>query len=82
MSKKKQAIGEVFTNSTCRDLGHDWMSTTADNYRKCTRNQCKAAQRLVNREWVNAVKERPWIDPRIEWAKQAAMPKQASLFSR
>jgi hypothetical protein len=81
MSKKnKPSTDETYTNSTCRDLGHKWMSTTSDTYRKCCRNTCKAAQRLVNGQWVNVVQEKPWQDPRAEWAKRQAMPKQIALF--
>lgn len=34
---------EHFTNRICRDIGHDWMKTTADNYRTCQRDNCHAA---------------------------------------
>jgi hypothetical protein len=81
MNKKKKAQAETFTNSSCRDLGHAWAITTADNYRKCSRDKCKAAQRLVRGQWVNALQERPWTDPRIEWARKGTMPKQVALFS-
>jgi hypothetical protein len=46
--------GEIFSNSLCRDLGHDWRMTTAPNYRTCTRNKCRAAQRLHQGRWVDA----------------------------
>jgi hypothetical protein len=79
-NKHKPSTEEVFTNSTCRVLGHDWARTTADNYRRCQRNHCKATERLLNGVWVRALRERPWVDPRIGWARQAAQPQQTTLF--
>jgi len=38
-------------NRLCRDLGHSWMLTTAANYRVCTREDCRASERLVNGHW-------------------------------
>ena len=40
-------------NTTCRDAGHDWMSTTAANWRVCQREGCRASERLINGEWVS-----------------------------
>jgi hypothetical protein len=45
---------EIFSNSLCRDIGHDWRMTTAPNYRTCTRNKCRAAQRFHQGRWVDA----------------------------
>ncbi len=42
-------------NSTCRSTrDHDWIATTADNFRRCARSGCKAAQ-FRNKEGM-------WID--------------------
>ncbi len=69
------------TNSTCRDVGHDWQTTATTNYRLCQRHTCRAAQRLQDGVWINAVPERPWTDPVVASHKQHAMPQQNTLFS-
>jgi hypothetical protein len=38
--------------SLCKTLGHEWALTTADNYRRCLRESCRCAERLVNGTWV------------------------------
>ena len=38
--------------SKCELLGHDWMSTTADNFRQCQRVGCKWVERLGLSGWV------------------------------
>ncbi len=80
MSKKNKSTGETFANSLCRDIGHDWARTPAENYRTCQREQCRAAQRLVHGQWINAVPERPWTDPVVAYHKKHAMPQQNTLF--
>ena len=49
--RKQHAPAETFANSTCRDLGHDWMTTATANYRVCKREKCRASQRLVDGAW-------------------------------
>jgi hypothetical protein len=41
------------TNHACRDVGHDWHITTADTFRQCSRQDCKAVERLVYGSWVS-----------------------------
>jgi hypothetical protein len=48
-----QPVAETFTNSLCRDIGHDWKPTPVSNYRLCQRTKCKAAQRLHHGQWTN-----------------------------
>ena len=49
-----QTAAETFSNSLCRDIGHDWKTTTAPNYRTCQRAKCKAAQRFHHGRWMDA----------------------------
>jgi hypothetical protein len=49
-----QTTAETFTNSLCRDIGHDWKPTTVPDYRLCRRTTCKAAQRFHQGRWMNA----------------------------
>jgi hypothetical protein len=44
---------ETFTNSLCRDIGHDWKPTPVSNYRLCQRSKCKSAQRLHQGRWMD-----------------------------
>jgi len=46
--RKQTGTQHAFRNSTCRDLGHDWMTTTAANYRVCRREKCRASERLID----------------------------------
>jgi hypothetical protein len=48
-----QMVTETFTNSLCRDIGHDWKPTPVSNYRLCQRTKCKAAQRLHQGQWMD-----------------------------
>jgi hypothetical protein len=48
-----QPVAETFTNSLCRDIGHDWKPTPVSNYRLCQRGKCKAAQRLYHGRWTD-----------------------------
>jgi hypothetical protein len=48
-----QPPAETFTNSLCRDLGHDWKPTPVSNFRLCQRSKCKAAQRLHQGRWMD-----------------------------
>jgi hypothetical protein len=49
-----QTVAETFTNSLCRDIGHDWKPTAVSNYRLCQRTKCKAAQRFHQGQWMDA----------------------------
>lgn len=50
---RKQTTSQTNSrNSTCRNCGHDWMSTAA-NWRVCKREQCRASERLVDGQWVS-----------------------------
>jgi hypothetical protein len=48
-----QSATETFTNSLCRDIGHDWKPTPVSNYRLCQRGKCKAAQRFHQGRWID-----------------------------
>ena len=39
-------------NTSCVKYSHLWITTTADNFRRCERNGCNVVQRLVDGEWV------------------------------
>ena len=39
-------------SSLCKTIGHEWLLTTADNYRRCVRESCRCAERLVDGTWV------------------------------
>lgn len=80
MSKQNHPSSEVFPNSLCRDLGHEWLTTTAPNYRLCQREKCRAAERLEGGEWVNARQPRPWLDPLTAYEKRQALPRQSMII--
>ena len=63
---------EPVRNSLCRALGHEWAKTTADNYRRCQRSQCHAAQRFIGTRWVTVSARRP--------AQPSVQPQQAALW--
>jgi hypothetical protein len=50
-------------NGTCRDAGHDWMTTAAANWRVCQREGCRASERLVDGQWVSNAKLYTFHDP-------------------
>ncbi len=83
MARKQQqtAHTEHFANSLCRDAGHDWRSTTSEQYRVCQREQCKTVQRLQDGQWRVVTQDRPWNDPLVAYRKQHALPQQSALFS-
>jgi hypothetical protein len=57
---KRQATSSPLRNSLCRSVGHDWKVGGLDqHYRTCTREQCRAAERLVNGEWIDATRSQP-----------------------
>ena len=53
-STTDRPAAETFSNSLCRDIGHDWKTTTVSNYRLCQRTKCKAAQRFHQGRWMDA----------------------------
>lgn len=39
-------------NHLCQEIGHQWdAATVITDYRRCTRSECKTAQRLVRGTW-------------------------------
>ncbi|HYU74156.1 MAG TPA: hypothetical protein VEL31_15905 [Ktedonobacteraceae bacterium] len=81
MSNKKTAQPqEHFRNRLCRAVGHDWQSTTSNDYRVCQRDDCHAVQRCVRGQWRSVLHERQWTDPVEAWNKRAALPQQQALF--
>ena len=70
--KSTNSQAEISRNSLCRDVGHDWKTTTASNYRLCQRDQCRAAQRVQDGQWVN-------IPPKRALQRHATS-QQSSLF--
>jgi hypothetical protein len=42
-------------NHACRDVGHDWQLTTNDTFRKCSRHDCQAVERLIHGSWVPVI---------------------------
>ena len=67
-------------NSLCRDIGHDWMITTAANYRVCKREKCRASQRLLDGQWVSNAKAYRFHDPVVEANRQARQPRQTFMW--
>ena len=52
-------------NRLCQQIGHAWdtPSTVITDYRRCTREQCHAAQRLVRGSWLDVtVRTRPRVE--------------------
>ena len=47
-----------FTNSTCRDLDHQWVATTSETYRRCSRLGCHATERFVAGRWLAVAQRR------------------------
>ena len=77
MSKQK---GESFANSLCRDTGHDWMMTTAANWRVCKRERCRASQRLVDGQWVSNAKLYRFHDPVVAYQRRQRAPHQTAMW--
>jgi hypothetical protein len=56
ITKKREKIR---VNRICNDLGHSWILTTADNFRRCDRQDCKCVERKdSNGDWAQVVKNR------------------------
>ena len=68
-------------NTTCRDTGHDWLSTAAANWRVCKREHCRASERLVDGEWVsNAAAYRHHTPVVTDGTRQRPQPRQSVLW--
>ena len=76
----KQKNRESFANSTCRDTGHDWMTTLDATWWVCKRERCRASQRLVVGQWVSNAKLYRFHDPLVEYGRRARQPKQTALW--
>ncbi len=70
------------SNRLCRDVGHSWQNTTSDTFRKCNREECKAAQRFVNGQWADVARiVRKQKQEAFEFEKQTrSEPIQGILF--
>ncbi len=80
--RKQTGTQHAVRNSTCRDLGHDWMTTTAANYRVCKRERCRASQRLVDGEWVSNARAYRFLDPVGAAQHKERQPRQTTLWER
>ena len=68
-------------NSTCRALGHDWMSTAAADWRVCKRERCRASERLVEGLWVsNAAFYRRHVPVETEGTRAYLRSRQRRLW--
>jgi len=79
---KQHSPAETFANSLCRDLGHDWMTTAAANYRVCKREKCRASQRLLAGAWVSNASAYRFHDPVVACQRRARQPHQTALWER
>jgi hypothetical protein len=77
---KQTGTQQAFRNSTCRDLGHDWMTTAAANYRVCKREKCRASQRLMDGAWVSNAKAYRFHDPVVASGSRECQPRQAAMW--
>jgi hypothetical protein len=80
MGKQASSTTERYRNSTCRDLGHDWMTTTAANYRVCKREKCRASERLMDGQWVSNAKAYRFHDPVVAAHRRERQPRQTALW--
>jgi hypothetical protein len=78
--RKQTGTQRAYHNSTCRDLGHDWMTTAAANYRVCKREKCRASQRLVAGQWVSNTSAYRFHDPVVASSRRARQPRQAAMW--
>ena len=77
---KQTGTQHAFRNSTCRDLGHDWMTTSAANYRVCKREKCRASERLIDGRWVSNDRAYRFHDPVVAYNRRKSQPQQASIW--
>ena len=78
--RKQTGTQHAFRNSLCRDLGHDWMTTTAANYRVCRREKCRASERLIDGQWVSNTKAYRFHDPVVASQRKEQQPRQTALW--
>ena len=78
--RKQMGMQHAYRNSTCRDLGHDWMTTATANYRVCKREKCRASQRLVDGEWVSNARAYRFHDPVVVRQRRQQQPQQTALW--
>ena len=78
--RKPTDIKVPSANSTCRHCGHDWMSTTAANWRVCKRERCRASERLVNGKWVSNAQALKRHTPVVESSTRQRRPQQSVLL--
>jgi hypothetical protein len=78
---RKQTTSKVQSqNSTCRALGHDWMTTAATNWRTCKREQCRASERLVDGQWVSNAKLYRQHTPVVASGTRQRQPRQSAMW--
>ncbi len=77
---KQTGTQQAFRNSTCRDLGHDWMTTAAANYRVCKREKCRASQRLVDGQWESLARAYRFHDLVVAAHRQEQQPRQTRMW--
>ncbi len=46
-------VTDESNNTSCMKYGHLWISTTADNFRRCERTGCNIVQRLADGVWTS-----------------------------
>ena len=78
--RKQTDTQHAFRNSLCRDLGHDWMTTAAADYRVCKREKCRASERLVDGQWVSNAQAYRFHDPVVAAHRRAHQPRQTTLW--
>ena len=44
-------------NSFCVKYSHNWILTTAHDFRRCDRSGCGAVERFVNGDWVSVAQK-------------------------
>jgi hypothetical protein len=75
--RKQTDTQHAFRNSTCRDLGHDWMTTATANYRVCKREKCCASERLVAGQWESLA---PFYRRHHPVVPTGRRPRQAAMW--
>ena len=80
---RKQATPKVQSaNSTCRAMGHDWMTTAAANWRVCTRDKCRASEHLKDGVWVsNAAFYRTHVPVETDGTRARLRARQRQLWT-
>jgi hypothetical protein len=61
MSKRRH--DPVAFNSLCRSVGHQWRCGSSPTYRRCEREGCRAAERLVGQDWIEASYRHKKVSP-------------------